>query len=63
MSQEDVRKVATHPHELCSKENYAVIAAPLVYYVTIANLSLAVCMVSLRDLGSTIPGGPVSSVH
>ena len=32
-------------------------------YITITNLSLAVSMVSLRDLGSTIPGGPVSSVH
>jgi len=58
-----VRKVATPPHELCTYRSYAVIAAPFEYYVTITNLSLAVSMVSLRDLGSTIPGGPVSSVH
>ena len=58
-----MRKVATPPHELCTYMSYAVIAAPFEYYVTITNLSLAVSMVSLRDLGSTIPGGPVSSVH
>ena len=62
-SLEDGRKVATPPHELCTYRSYAVIAAHLEYYVTITNLSLAVSMVSLRDLGSTIPGGPVSSVH
>ena len=37
--------------------------APFENYVIIANLSPAVSMVSFRDLGSTISGGPVSSVH
>ena len=59
-----MRKVATHTlYELCTQESYAVLAAPFMKNVTITNLSLAVSMVSLRDLGSTIPGGPVSSVH
>ena len=62
-SLEDVRKVATPPHELCTQESYAILAAPFKKDVTITNQSLAECMVSLRDLGSTIPGGPVSSVH
>jgi len=57
-------KVATPPHELCTHKSYTVIAAPFMKkYVAITNQSLAVSMVSLRDLGSTIPGGPVSSVH
>ena len=64
-SLEDVRKVAstTPPHELYTYRSYADLAAPFKKDVTITNQSLAVSMVSLRDLGSTIPGGPVSSVH
>ena len=60
-----VREEGCHPHPLRAVHPGELRrpCTPFKMNVTITNLSLAVRMVSLRDLELTIPGGPLLSVH